>query len=176
MIDLHFYTMTVEMRVLNMVINKIAREELERRLTAQRTGISGVQFGVLHILKHQQQTISELSRMMVLDPSTLVPMVDNLERKGLLRRQKDPHDRRRVPLALTDAGAALVASIPAVDENDPILLSLQALGRDNAKHLIALIHQFIQHLPDGSEIACELAARVRMHVREQLNASPTSDS
>jgi DNA-binding MarR family transcriptional regulator len=34
----------------------------------------------------------------MLDPSTLVPAVDALERKGLAMRGQDPNDRRRNPL------------------------------------------------------------------------------
>ena len=42
-------------------------------------------------------TSSELSRKFQVDPSTLVPTVNGLEKRGLIYRTRDTNDRRRQP-------------------------------------------------------------------------------
>ncbi|GAA3226326.1 MarR family winged helix-turn-helix transcriptional regulator [Actinocorallia longicatena] len=43
-------------------------------------------------------------------PSLVVSLADELERLGAVERVRDPHDRRRQVLTLTDGGRALLAS------------------------------------------------------------------
>lgn len=46
----------------------------------------------------------ELSEFLRLDPSQIVSLIDQLERKGLIRREPDPRDRRANVVVATDAG------------------------------------------------------------------------
>ena len=48
-----------------------------------------------------------LSRALLLDPSTLTPILKKLEEKGFLTRRRDPEDERSLVIALTDEGRAL---------------------------------------------------------------------
>lgn len=58
------------------------------------------------------------------DKSTVVSVVDRLERGGLLRRAADPCDRRKRRLFLTEAGEEfLAAAIPVVDQLTEELLA-----------------------------------------------------
>src|SRR5262249_2589461 len=57
----------------------------------------------------------DLSRMLGIDPTTIVAIVDELEAAGFLRRERSTVDRRRYDLHLTDAGkAALGGAAPGV--------------------------------------------------------------
>lgn len=44
-----------------------------------------------------------------LDKTTLVPILDDLEQRGLIVRQADPNDRRAHTVRLTDAGRTMLA-------------------------------------------------------------------
>lgn len=55
------------------------------------------------------QTVGALGRKLSLDSGTLTPLFKRLEGAGLVVRQRDPEDQRRVLIALTEAGSALKA-------------------------------------------------------------------
>jgi MarR family transcriptional regulator, organic hydroperoxide resistance regulator len=60
--------------------------------------------------------VSELGQRLMLDSGTLTPLLKRLEAAGLVQRQRDSDDERRVLLRLTAAGRALksrAAEVPA---------------------------------------------------------------
>ncbi|GAB4314740.1 MAG: MarR family winged helix-turn-helix transcriptional regulator [Candidatus Zixiibacteriota bacterium] len=57
--------------------------------------------------------ISELARRVYLSSSTVVGIVDRLEERGLINRQRDPVDRRLVRVVATPAGVALSRQAPS---------------------------------------------------------------
>jgi DNA-binding MarR family transcriptional regulator len=130
-----------ELRILTEMIIKVSRRDTERRLTASEAGISGLQYGILRILSDQDYTLSELSHMMHREPATLVPVVDALEDKGLVKRGKDAKDRRRTPLTITEAGTAVLDRVPLVDENDVIINALRELGDQKVQRLLTLLRE-----------------------------------
>src|SRR4051794_14928552 len=58
-------------------------------------------------------TQSELATAVGRDKTRLIPILDRLEARGLLRRTPDPADRRNRVVALTDEGRELVRSCRA---------------------------------------------------------------
>jgi DNA-binding MarR family transcriptional regulator len=58
-------------------------------------------------------TQSELAAAVGRDKTRLIPILDRLEVRGLLRRTADPDDRRNRIVALTEAGRVLVTSCRA---------------------------------------------------------------
>jgi DNA-binding MarR family transcriptional regulator len=55
----------------------------------------------------------ELAEFLRLDPSQVVALVDDLQRRGLVERQPDPTDRRANVVVATDAGRELFAQAQA---------------------------------------------------------------
>ncbi len=68
-------------------------------------GITFPQFGTLMSLSFQDNiTQKELSERLDTDTTTVMVICDSLERKGFLKRLKDPADRRVNKLILTSEG------------------------------------------------------------------------
>jgi DNA-binding MarR family transcriptional regulator len=153
-----FFMMTVEIRILAALLARISHRSFEGRFGA--ADISGLQFGILRSLGHQSNTISELSRKFMLDPSTLVPVIDTLERKGLVARGKDPNDRRRIPVSLTDQGTNLINSVQLAHEDDVLYQCLDRWGRHKTRILLKLLREVVKHLPDGEEMLNSVSARL----------------
>ena len=81
-----------------------------------RRGVSGdltpSQFGVLEALHHLGPlNQGEICSKLLLSGGNVTVVIDNLEKRGLVRRERAEHDRRVVIVSLTEAGAALIAHI-----------------------------------------------------------------
>src|SRR3954447_25074391 len=64
------------------------------------------EFGLLTVLsKRPGITQQELASLARVDPSSMVAVLDELERRGMAERRIDPQDRRRRAVYLTDEGA-----------------------------------------------------------------------
>lgn len=164
----------LETRILVTILAKTALRALEQRLNAIDASVSGLQFGIMQALSFEEQTISELSQSFMLDPSTFVPAVDALERKGFVKRGTDPSDRRRIPLSLTKRGVQFVAEIPLVDPEDPVVISLDTLGGDSSYQLLTLLRELVRNLPDGEEILRTVSFRVQSQMaREPVGVAST---
>src|SRR5271157_4230964 len=68
-------------------------------------GITGPQLWALKtVSQHPGLALGDLSRKMFLHPSTLTGVIDRLESKGYVVRDRDAADRRVVKVQLTPAG------------------------------------------------------------------------
>ena len=69
-------------------------------------GLSFRQYAALIAIRDYASSPGELARLWQVTPAVLTGIVDRLERRGLVRREPDPDDRRRLRLSLTDEGLA----------------------------------------------------------------------
>jgi DNA-binding MarR family transcriptional regulator len=70
------------------------------------TGLSLRQYAALTGIRNGASSPGELARLWQVTPAVITGIIDRLERRELVRREPDPNDRRRLRLALTDAGLA----------------------------------------------------------------------
>lgn len=84
-----------------------AAESVTARLAAglREAGLTTSQLGVLEALLHLGPMAQcDLASKQLKSPANLTTVVDNLERRGLVRRTRDPKDRRRSVVELTGEG------------------------------------------------------------------------
>jgi DNA-binding MarR family transcriptional regulator len=166
--DSQTLTQVLEFRVLLSSIWKASVQHVEARLAEAGLDLTRLQHGVLRIVSVEgPQTMSELSRKFGLDPSTLVPTLDALERKQLIQRERDPNDRRRIPISLTAAGVEAVQTIHPVGQDDPMMQALAHLGADDAQQLLTLLCQVLHHLPEGGDILANSQSQLAAYGAEE---------
>ena len=73
-------------------------------------GLTAREFLVLSFASEAALSQQDVARRLAIDPTLMVGVVDDLEGRGLLRRDKDPADRRRYLLTVTAEGFALLAT------------------------------------------------------------------
>ena len=76
----------------------------EMKLSLEYVGLTKEEFKVLIELHAGPLSHGALCRELEVSTGAMTNRLDKLERGGLVARSKDPHDRRGVLLALTDAG------------------------------------------------------------------------
>ena len=69
-------------------------------------GLSLRQYAALSGIRQGASSPGDLARLWQVTPAVITGVIDRLERRDLVRREPDPDDRRRLRLALTDAGLA----------------------------------------------------------------------
>ncbi len=83
---------------------------VHRELAGEQLTVS--QFGVLEALYHLGPLYQkELADKILKSTGNLTLVIDNLEKRDLVRRQRNNVDRRYVQVALTEAGEALIARL-----------------------------------------------------------------
>ena len=83
----------------------------------------------------------EVSRALLLDPSTLTPILKKLEQKGYLARRRDPEDGRSLAVALTPAGEALKDKALSVPQQ---MASCVCLEPEEARELYRILYKLLK--------------------------------
>jgi len=109
--------------------------------------ISPGQFGVLVLIESNPGlNQSELGEAMGVDRSTMVAVIDKLEKAGYVVRQVAPNDRRSYALELSAAGGALLTKMrPAVLAHERNLAA--SLSDDEQGRLIDYLKRIAENTP-----------------------------
>jgi DNA-binding MarR family transcriptional regulator len=135
------------------LLMKHFNEGFVERLHQQGESLTGLQIGVLRMFQYEVLTLSTVSQRMGLDPSSIMRIIDALERRGLVLRETDPHDRRRNPIRITDKGAGLLVTVPIISEKDPVFRAIAAQGEGQITQLRDILRAIVTQFPDGRTVA-----------------------
>ena len=105
-------------------------------------GMRAPEFAILHQLDEAGPLSQQaLGRALRIHPSNLVAMIDDLEGAGLLIRPRDPADRRRYLLELTDKGRLRLerARRMALEAELELLSPLSRQERETLRSLLARV-------------------------------------
>jgi DNA-binding MarR family transcriptional regulator len=110
------------------------------------------QFAILRALNAGGEAFQqELCQTLGIDSGNMVELVDSLEALGYAERRRDPRDRRRYLLALTDEGrSAFAAMSKAVDEYEARFL--EPLEPGERAVLVAALAKLYVTTPEGRRV------------------------
>jgi DNA-binding MarR family transcriptional regulator len=109
-------------------MTRLFRKELFARLSDQ-AGLAGIRPSHLHVFANMVgggRRLTELADAASMSLSSMQELVDDLERRGIVERQRDPTDRRAKLIVLTDKGLAALAPAGSI---------IQGLERDYADRI-----------------------------------------
>ena len=95
------------------------------------------------------KSASDLCKGISYDAGAMTRMIDRLEEKGLLRRSRDPGDRRLVNLELTEKGSA---ALPRMRDVSMKVLNrfLQGFTKAEARQLEGFLTRMLENAPRGT--------------------------
>ncbi len=113
-------------------------------------GLTPALFGVLNFLGAREGAIQlEIASAMGIDPSTMVSLIDELERAGLAKRRPRPGDRRAREVVITPKGRRVLerGRQMALGVEDEVL---QGLTPTERRDLLGLLRRALETAPPQS--------------------------
>ena len=111
----HYSGTRAEMRTLDTFIKLTRCTNSVLARLAERNSIADLtysQFAVLEAIYHLgHMTQGEISAKVLKSGSNMTTVIDNLERDGLVRRERDAQDRRVIHVHLTEAGTEKIEAV-----------------------------------------------------------------
>jgi DNA-binding MarR family transcriptional regulator len=102
----------------DLVLNNERRREI-----LEQTGLNFGKMRALRRIAVRPMPMRELAELLAVDPPNLTPMVDDLERLGLVERLAYPSDRRVKLVAATPKGAELARRAEEILDRPPVGLT-----------------------------------------------------
>jgi DNA-binding MarR family transcriptional regulator len=131
--------------VMNSLRNLVRGLRLSARAAEREAGISGAQLFVLHtLLERRAASLGELAERTSTDQSSVSVVVQRLFEQGLVARTPSKADARRVEIAATARGRALVRRVPETTQAR-LVASLGALS----KRELASLRRSLEQVVDG---------------------------
>ena len=124
----------LDLRIFRALRRIIQAVDIHSRKLSSRHQITTPQLmTLLCVLDSGPVTPSDIARQVHLSDSTIVGILDRLESKNLVRRERSTTDRRRVYVSITEQGTALAnaAPSPLQDELAEALRKLSELEQTN---------------------------------------------
>jgi DNA-binding MarR family transcriptional regulator len=140
----------------------------------RETGLTGPQLWTIKVMaQHSPVQVTQLAKKMYLHPATVGGILDRLEKRGLVMRNRSTIDRRVVEVSLTDEGRQLVDHSPEVASNK-ITHGLESLEYQE----LAVIQQGLERLAlilDAKELPPKLIGTTEVNLpkkRVPLQVNP----
>lgn len=125
------------LRVYTVISTEIRRKVSEKGLTLP-------QLYVLTTLGLQgDMPLGKLGRELLVTKGNITPIVNHLERDGLVMRVLDPKDRRKIWVRLTSKGEQIFGEIVSAYEKEFVPL-MSCLSQEELKHLSQLLKKMAE--------------------------------
>ena len=91
----------------------IRATDLHSKQLAKNTGLTAPQMLLLQTLRNKgEETVGELAKEMNLSQATVTTILDRLEKKSLIVRERATNDRRKVMVYLSDSALDILKDAP----------------------------------------------------------------
>ncbi len=91
-------------------VELVVRSHLDELVKPE--GITALQYTALTVLeRHDGLSAAQLARDSFVTAQSMADLVRSLESRGLVRRERNPHNRRELLILLTDTGRELLARV-----------------------------------------------------------------
>ena len=136
----------------------IRATDLYSKQLSKNTGLTSPQMLLLQILRNKgEQTVGVLAKEMSLSQATVTTILDRLEKKALIIRERSTSDRRKVQVDVTDSAVEILKDAP-----------------------LPLQHQFTQQFNDLQEweqlmMISSLSRIAQMMDAQHIDAAPVLD-
>ncbi|MBV1895071.1 MAG: MarR family transcriptional regulator [Rhodobacteraceae bacterium] len=129
----------------------VVRKELARRFQDNGFDISPEEWAILLILWNKgDQTPSVLADATIRDRTTVTRLLDGMVTKGLIKRETDPTDRRKMRVQVSDLGLSLKDGLVAV-ARDLIAQTLDGITPEDAAQTVQTLRRMSLNLLPESE-------------------------
>lgn len=126
------------------------RKDMNTGITLCKIPLTHLEYGILYALNNAHDldpTITTVAEYLHVEPPTLVSSITKLERKKLITKQRDPKDRRRMPLVLTASGKLLILKI-----FDPTIQSFSKafgkIGVNKTQQFLGILREIVESRSD----------------------------
>lgn len=129
----------------------VVRKELARRFQDNGFDISPEEWAILLILWNKgDQTPSVLADATIRDRTTVTRLLDGMVTKGLIKRETDPTDRRKMRVQVSDLGLSLKDGLVAV-ARDLITQTLDGITPEDAAQTVQTLRRMSLNLLPETE-------------------------
>lgn len=94
---------------------------------------------------------SELGRLLNLSPASVTRLIDRLEERGLIARERDPDDRRRVAVRLLPAGRRLVGGEQGMLRGTAVDEAIRAMSEEEQRTFAEVVGDLVRKARQFSE-------------------------
>ena len=101
---------------------------------------------MMFLWERQHSNVSDIGKALLLDTNTLTPLLQKLEAKGYIERQKSPKDGREMIIALTERGYVLRTQAVKIPE---LMRACVNLTPEEAEILYKLLYKVLLNLEGG---------------------------
>lgn len=107
------------------------------------------QYLVLLVLwKENNKTVSDISKLLLLESNTLTPLLKRMEKKGLITRGRSATDERKVMITLTRKGSDMREQAICIPETIVGQLSSDEINKDEAIQFKNSLTKLLTHLKE----------------------------
>jgi DNA-binding MarR family transcriptional regulator len=142
--------MTDSQRILDSVRRLVRYLRIHDRAAQSQVGLSGAQLFVMRELgRTPSLSLSQLAQRTLTDQSSVSVVVTRLVDAGLVSRDRDTHDARRLVLNLTKTGRAVLLRAPSPPQ-ERLIEVIEEFSPSDRKRLASLFARIIDEL-DGQD-------------------------